>query len=172
MDIKIFLNKPLIVLLIGVSYYFLLQNYVGKTSLQKEMLEWSAKLQAISKGGPDDELIKFRKSRDNIAISDLGRGISTFKNKEKFIGVINNNSKYPVTKLKVTVACYSPDGKLIDVASTRLSDIKLLTPGESVTFLVERNLGDHSLSAEELSKRKAATFAIQLVSFEVRELEE
>lgn len=201
MDMKTFLSNPLIVVMIGVSYFFLLQSYVGKPSLQKEIRGAYTEIQAISDElattdepgkvkevvanfatqvvqgfkagikGSDDDLIKFKEARDKIVISDLGLSTSTWKNKEKFIGVIKNNSKYSITHLKVNLACYSSDDKLIDVVNQWLSDIKLLAPGESVAFKVERNLGDHSLSAEELNKRKAVTFKIKLVSFQVKELE-
>ena len=200
MNMKTFFTNPLLIVLIGVSYFFLLQRYVEKPSLQSEIRGAYNEVQAISDElantdepgkikevvanfatqivegfkagfkGSDGGLIKFNEARDRIVLSNLGRGTSTWKNKEKFIGVIKNSSKYPVTQLKVNLACYSSDGKLIDVSNKWLSEIKLLTPGQSVAFKVERELGPHSLSAEELNKRKAASFEIKLISFQVTEL--
>ena len=200
MNIKTFITDPLVVVLIGVSYFFVLQRYVEKPSLQSEIRGAYNEIQAISDElaktdepgkvkevvanfatqvveglkagfkGSNNELRKFNEARDSIVISDLSRGTSSWKNKETFIGMIKNKSKYPVTQLKVNLAFYSSDRKLIDVSNKWLSEIKLLTPGQSVAFKVERGLGDHSLSAEELNKRKAASFEIKLISFQVKEL--
>ncbi len=60
----------------------------------------------------------------------------------------------------------------MDVSVEWLSAIKLLSPGESMPFTVERALGSHSLSVEELNSRKAADFEIKVVSFQVVDLTE
>jgi len=86
--------------------------------------------------------------------------------------VIRNNSKYPVSQIRANLVSYSKEGKLIDVSVKWLSAIKLLPPGESLPFTVERELGSHSLSVEELNARKAATFEIKVVSFQVLDLSE
>ena len=122
--------------------------------------------------GNNSDLIRFNEVRQKINLSDLSRGITQLKNKEKFIGMIGNNSKYPVSQLRVNLVSYSKERKLMDVSVEWLSAIKLLSPGESMPFTVERELGSHSLSAEELNSRKAAAFEIKVASFQVVDLTE
>ena len=199
MNVRNLLGSLLVVLL-GITYFFLLQNFFGKSTLQSEIRDAYSEIQRISDElattdepgrikelvasfstqvvdgiksgfkGNNNDLIRFNEARKQISISELSRGTTQWKNKEKFIGVIRNDSKYPVSQIRVNLASYSSDKKLIDVSVKWLSAIKSLPAGESIPFTVERDLGNHSLSAEELNSRRAASFEIKVVSFQVVEL--
>jgi len=201
MNIKNLIGS-LIVVLMGITYFFVLQSTFGKSTLQSEIRDAYSEVQRISDElattdepgrikevvanfstqvvdgiksgfkGNNTDLVRFNEARQKISISDLSRGTTQWKNKEKFIGVLRNHSKYPVSQIRVNLVSYSKEQKMIDVSVKWLSAIKLLPPGESLPFTVERELGSHSLSAEELNLRKAASFEIKVVSFQVLDLGE
>ncbi len=201
MNIKNLIGS-LVIVLLGITYFFVLQSYVGKSTLQSEIRDAYSEVQRISDElattdepgrikevvanfatqvvdgiksgfkGNNTDLIRFNKVRQKISISDLSRGTTQWKNKEKFIGVIRNNSDHPVSQIRANLVSYSKEGKMIDVSVKWRSAIKLLPPAESFPFTVERELGSHSLSAEELNSRKAASFEIRVVSFQVLNLSE
>ncbi len=192
----------LVVAIVGITYFFVLQSYFGKSTLQSEIRDAYSEIQKISDElatteepgrikelvanfstqvvdgiksgfkGNNSNLIQFNEARQKIKVTDGSRGTTQWKNKEKFIGVIRNDSKYSVSQLRVNLVSYSKERKLMDVSVEWLSAIKLLSPGESMPFTVERALGSHSLSVEELNSRKAADFEIKVVSFQVVDLTE
>jgi len=125
---------------------------------------------AAFKQSSDEDLIKFMKVKKQIVISNQGRGPSSWRTKEKFIGIIQNKSNYPIASINVNLSCYSKENELIDSKTTWISNIKILSPNEEVSFAIERDLGDNSLSNEELKKNKAHSFKISIRSFDIREL--
>ncbi len=203
MKIPDFLNQPIVVVIIAVTYFFILQSAMGKTSLQAEIRDAYKELQRIAddlsktdepgkvkevvsnfanqvmegfkagfRAGSKEDLAAFREAKKNIIIRDTGRAPSSWKTREKFIAILDNRSKYPVSNIKVNLSCYSKDGKLIDSLNDWISEIKLLEPNESVSIAVDRSLGDSSLSDEELAIRKAHSFEMKVISFDIKKLED
>ena len=84
--------------------------------------------------GNKEDLIEFDKAKQRIVIKNTGKGPSSWKTKEKFIGILENNSSFPISTIKVNISCFSKEGKLIDSVNKWISEIKLLNPDESVSI--------------------------------------
>ena len=193
-------KHPILIVIIGVTYFFVLQSYIPETKAKNEIRAAYQELQAISKELAESEepghikgviqnfssqvvdgfksgfksdnsgLIKFNEAKSNINLSDIKKAKSSWKSKEKIIGKITNNSKYSVAQIKINFSSFSQDGKLIDVNNKWLSDIKILNPNESAFFEIERSLGEHSASEEELKSNESYTYELNIMGFEVKEL--
>ena len=83
---------------------------------------------------------------------------------------ITNKSKYSVTQIKINFISFSQDGKLIDVNNKWLSNIKILNPNESAYFQIERSIGEHSDSEEELKLNESYSYELNILDFNVEEL--
>ena len=193
-------RHPILIVIIGVSYFFLLQSYIPATKAKNELRAAYQELQSISKELAESEepghikeviqnfatqvvdgfksgfktdnsnLIKFNDAKSKILLSDIKKADSSWKTKEKFIGKITNKSKYSVTQIKINFISFSQDGKLIDVNNKWLSNIKILNPNESAYFQIERSIGEHSDSEEELKSNESYSYDINIIDFNVEEL--
>lgn len=193
-------KHPIFIVIIGVTYFFLLQSYIPETKANHEIRAAYQELQAISKELAESEepghikeviqnfssqvvdgfnsgfksdnsrLIKFNEAKSNIILSDIKKAKSSWKSKEKIIGQITNKSKYSIAQIKINFASFSKDGKLIDVNHKWLSGIKILNPNESVFFEIDRNLGEHTASAEELKANESYSYELRINDFEIKEL--
>jgi hypothetical protein len=194
------LKHPILVVIIGVTYFFVLQSYIPKTQANNEIRAAYIELQDISKElaeseepghikeviqnfsgqivdgfksgfkSDDSALIKYNEAKSKILISDIKKVKTPWKTKEKLIGKITNKSQYSVTQIKVNFASFSQDGKLIDVNNKWLSNIKILNPDESVFIDIDRSLGDHTASDEELKANESHTYELKVAGFETKEL--
>ncbi|VAW91934.1 hypothetical protein MNBD_GAMMA21-2839 [hydrothermal vent metagenome] len=189
-------KHPIFIVIIGVTYFFLLQSYIPETKANNEIRAAYQELQAISKKLAESEepghikeviqnfssqvvdgfksgfksdnsrLIKFNEAKSNIILSDIKKAKSSWKSKEK----ITNKSKYSIAQIKINFASFSKDGRLIDVNHKWLSGIKILNPNESVFFEIDRNPGEHTASAEELKANESYSYELRINDFEIKEL--
>lgn len=189
-------KHPIFIVIIGVTYFFLLQSYIPETKANHEIRAAYQELQTISKELAESEepghikeviqnfssqvvdgfksgfksdnsrLIKFNEAKSNIILSDIKKAKSSWKSKEK----ITNKSKYSIAQIKINFASFSKDGRLIDVNHKWLSGIKILNPNESVFFEIDRNLGEHTASAEELKANESYSYELRINDFEIKEL--
>ena len=194
------LKHPILVVIVGVAYFFMLQSYIPKTQANNEIRAAYKELQDISKElaesdepghikeviqnfsgqivdgfksgfkSDDSALIKYNEAKPKIIISDIKKVKTSWKTKEKLIGKITNKSQYSVTQIKVNFVSFSQDGKLIDVNNKWLSNIKILNPNESAFIDIDRSLGDHKASDEELKVNESHTYEIKVAGFEIKEL--
>jgi len=200
MKIAEILKNPILVVFLGVSYFFALQLYMPRTHADKEVRAAYNELQAISRelaeskepgnvkaviqnfsgqiiqgfkaGFKSDNsgLIKFNEAKQSVVLSDIKRARSSWKTTERFVGKITNNYRLPITQIKLNFASFSKDGRLIDVNNTWLSDIKILNPKESAYFEIRRNLGQNGATDAEIKASESARYEIRVSGFEVKDL--
>lgn len=193
-------KHPMMIVIVGVSYFMILQVYIQGTRADAEIRAAFDELETISEELAQSEepghikavvqnfgeqvveglkagfssgnsgLKEFVKARPHVVVTDIQKARSSWKTKEKFIGKISNGTDHTLTQVKVTLSSFSDDGRLIDVNTKWLSDIKVITPNESVSFTIERSLGDHKTGDEELNSNVSQSYSIEVSSFEIKDL--
>ena len=61
-----------------------------------------------------------------------------FKGRQKVIGTLSNTGTRTVKQIKLTISYFDGEGRLIDVATSWLSNVAFLKPGEEVNFGTNR----------------------------------
>ena len=125
--------------------------------------------QAFQPDSDRERLVEFVNTKERIVLRDVTRAMSSFKNKEKFVGIIENRSEHPIAQITLNMSCYSEDGKLMDAANKWLSAIQLLQAGESMSFEIERAVRPHDAS-EEKADSKAHSIELKVASFKIKKL--
>ncbi|MCZ6847412.1 MAG: FxLYD domain-containing protein [Alphaproteobacteria bacterium] len=62
-----------------------------------------------------------------------------FKGRQKMIGTLRNTGTRTVKQIKVTISYFDGEGRLIDVATSWLSNVAFLKPGEEANFSANRS---------------------------------
>ena len=80
-----------------------------------------------------------------------------------------NNSDKPIGQIHLHVT-YKREGELIDVENKWLNDIKILKPGQSFAFEIERSL-PRELKGEELEAFTADSVDVMVSGFDIKKLD-
>jgi len=126
--------------------------------------------QAFHSDGDRERLVEFVNTKEKIVLRDVTRAMSSWQNKEKFVGIIENQSEHPIAQIQLNMSCYSEDGKLMDAVNKWLNEIQLLQPGESMSFGIERAVRPQGASEQEADSR-AHSIELKVASFKIKKLE-
>jgi hypothetical protein len=112
-------------------------------------------------------LSKFNSVLGQVSVSDVKTVPSQFGRRDKVIGSVHNGSAVPISDIRINLMMFTADGGLIDVTDKTLHEIRLLQPGQTVGFAVDRALGapnqNKTSEGEEVAKVSA-----QIVGFDVQ----
>ena len=122
--------------------------------------------------GSGKDLREFLAVRDKVTISGATKGKSSWPSREKIVAIVKNGTKHHISDIKVNLTSYSEDKRLIDSVSTRLSDIRVLAPGEEQSFSIDRDFGSNGDDATELAKNASHTFDLKVLAFDIEHPDE
>ncbi len=152
-----FLNSPLIVVLIALSIWPILLAVTSAYSMKFGIKELAGTIGSEvvqpfkeMSNAQDEKLKKELKIIDNIAISNVKFVPSQWKNRQRVIGQLTNNSDATVKTIKIIVSYYAKDKSLIDVGDEWLSSIKALRPKETTPFSVNRSVDENGKPADSV----------------------
>ncbi len=106
---------------------------------------------------------------ERLAISEVKIVSSSFKGKERVIGVIKNNSDKTLKDIQLNVVFRDASGGLVDVAGTFARVSGPLLPGTELGFEVDRSFGGMDSSEDALAPNRAASATVRVQSLRVVE---
>jgi hypothetical protein len=106
----------------------------------------------------------YLETKDKIEITNIKKVASSWDSREKYVYLIKNNSDKYLTSLNFQMEYYK-DGELIDSEQKWLSNIKVLSPGQSISVSIERNLPKDS---EGTYKDMSGELKVVPISFAVK----
>ncbi|MGD8527043.1 MAG: FxLYD domain-containing protein [Thioalkalispiraceae bacterium] len=167
-----FLNAPLIVVLIALAIWPLLTVYSGSYALSKEVKNITNTVTGAFSSMGNKQKQKSQAMlavKKQLALSNIKIGTSSWKHQEKIIGTISNNSDKNIKSLHIAVSAYDANDQLMDVDNSWLSNIKILSAGESIDFSYNRSLGQHNAAEEELARHRASRVKVVVTGFDIIE---
>ena len=103
--------------------------------------------------------------KKQLEIIDLHQVPSQWDSREKFIGMLKNNSDQYLSMIKVSSQFYDDKDELIDINTNWISDIKILEPGEEFGLEIKRQLGNNTATKlPSTAKIKARVVSFQFVT--------
>ena len=113
------------------------------------------------------QLGRFTNNVGLVSLTEIKTVPSQFSNREKIIGAIRNGSASAVSDIRLNFMLFAANGSLIDTMDKNLFDVKILQPGQTIGFSVDRELGAMKDDKAALDARRAAKVTAQVVSFTI-----
>ena len=137
--------------------------------IAKQMREgFSAGFKAAT-GEKENKDVAFLAVQEKLQIQGLKSVPSQWGNRQRHLGTLINNSDKPIGQIHLHVT-YKREGELIDVENKWLNDIKILKPGQSFAFEIERSL-PRELKGEELEAFTADSVDVMVSGFDIKKLD-
>ncbi|HPF99287.1 MAG TPA: hypothetical protein PLE77_04415 [Kiritimatiellia bacterium] len=113
------------------------------------------------------EIRDFERCVRLISVANTRTTAASASYKESIVGVILNGSDTAICDIKINVMCFDNANRLIDTETKWLDDIKVLSPGQTVGFKIDRELGEFQSPKEALQSNKATRVEAQVVDFSI-----
>lgn len=110
---------------------------------------------------------EFKEARKLVNVKVIRKGVSSWRTKEKYLLTITNNSEKSVKSIRIVSTYFNQASEIIDVNEKWMSSIKMMEPKESINFAVERSIGAHNNSDEDLEKNKSKSVEVKVLSFDL-----
>ena len=135
------LNSPLIVVLIALALWPLLSTLSARFALQNVIGGITGDVSRAYSGLKDTQLKQDQAKMaalKEVEVKGVRLVAGRFKGRQKVIGTLRNTGTRTVKQIKVTISYFDGEGRLIDVATSWLSNVAFLKPGEEVNFSANR----------------------------------
>ena len=135
------LNSPLVVVLIALALWPLLSTLSARYALQNVIGGITGDVTSAYSGLKDAQLKKDRAKMaalEGVEVKGVKLVGGRFKGRQRLIGTLRNTGTRTVKQIKVTISYFDGEGRLIDVATSWLSNVAFLKPGEEVNFSANR----------------------------------
>jgi hypothetical protein len=137
--------------------------------LAKQMREGFSAGFKSADGEKENRDVAFLAVQEKLQIEGLKSAPSQWGNRQRHLATLVNNSDKAIGQIQLHLT-YTRNGELLDVENKWLNEIKILKPGQSVAFDIERSLPS-KLKEDELEAFTADKVDVMISGFDIKKLD-